>query len=143
MYRYFIFDMDGTLLDSTDGIIAALQEMEKRMGLAPLSMAELRGFIGPPLKESFIKYYGAAPEETDEMTRVYRDCYLDVGTDKTRVFDGAFELLRKYARWAIKAPLQRSSSTSSPQKPCSQQVWISLPIIYAWIWTTPSQTKQG
>ncbi|MEI3086034.1 MAG: HAD hydrolase-like protein [Oscillospiraceae bacterium] len=56
--------MDGTLLDSTDGIIAALQEMEKRMGLAPLSMAELRGFIGPPLKESFIKYYGAAPEET-------------------------------------------------------------------------------
>ena len=78
----FLFDMDGTLLDSTDGIIAALQEMEKRMGLAPLSMAELRGFIGPPLKESFIKYYGAAPEETDEMTRVYRDCYLD-GQDQS------------------------------------------------------------
>ena len=105
MYRYFIFDMDGTLLDSTDGIIAALQEMEKRMVLAPLSMAELRGFIGPPLKESFIKYYGAAPEETDEMTRVYRDCYLDVGTDKTRVFDGAFELLRKIRALGYKSAI--------------------------------------
>lgn len=42
-----------------------------------------------------MKYYGAAPEDTDEMTRVYRDCYLDVGTDKTRVFDGACELAER------------------------------------------------
>lgn len=39
------------------------------------------------------------------MTRVYRDCYLDVGTDKTRVFDGAFELLRKIRALGYKSAI--------------------------------------
>ena len=96
MYRYFIFDMDGTLVDSTDGIIASLEEMERRLGLPALGRAKLRGaFIGPPLKESFMKYYGVTLEETEDMTRVYRDSYMEIGIDKTKVFDGAFEVLEK------------------------------------------------
>ena len=48
MYRYFIFDMDGTLVDSTDGIIASLEEMERRLGLPALGRAKLRGAFQQP-----------------------------------------------------------------------------------------------
>lgn len=105
MYRYFIFDMDGTLVDTTRGIIAALQEMERRLHLKALDAATLRRFIGPPLKESFMKYYGVSLDETEDMTRVYRDSYMDVGIDKTEVFAGAAEVLNKIRALGCKSAI--------------------------------------
>ncbi|MEG1525200.1 MAG: HAD hydrolase-like protein [Clostridia bacterium] len=93
MYKYFIFDMDGTLVDTTNGIITSLQRMQETMHKQILPEETLRKFIGPPLKESFIKYYGVSMDETEEMARVYRECYLQVGIDKTKVFAGTLELL--------------------------------------------------
>lgn len=105
MYRYFIFDMDGTLVDTTRGIIVALQEMERRLHLPALGAATLRHFIGPPLKESFMKYYGVSLDETEDMTRVYRDSYMDVGIDKTEVFGGAVEVLKKIRTLGYKSAI--------------------------------------
>lgn len=93
MFEYFVFDMDGTLVDTTDGIIASLQLMQKEMQLRDLPEETLRKFIGPPLKESFMKYYGVGLDETDCMTDVYRNCYMRVGIDRTHVFEGTIALL--------------------------------------------------
>ena len=60
-------------------LYASLQRMQDVMCKKTLSEETLRKFIGPPLKESFMKYYGVSLEETEEMTRVYRECYLKVG----------------------------------------------------------------
>lgn len=94
MYRYFVFDMDGTLVDTTAGILAALQRMQKIVPLKHLPEETLRNFIGPPLKASFVQYYGVTLEETEELTRIYRDCYMEVGIGRTHVFDQTPEILR-------------------------------------------------
>lgn len=95
MYHYFVFDMDGTLVDTTEGIISALQLMQEQMPLEKLPESVLRNFIGPPLKESFMKYYGVSLEQTEEMTRVYRDCYGKVGIGKTQIFDITLQMLEE------------------------------------------------
>ena len=86
-YKYFIFDLDGTLVDTGPAIIAALQMMQEREGLKRLDVETLRRFIGPALKESLCKYYGVSMEETDHLTQVYRACALEVGLEKNTVFD--------------------------------------------------------
>lgn len=94
MYHYFVFDMDGTLVDTTEGILAGLQRMQQSLPVKQLPPDVLRNFIGPPLKESFMKYYGVRLEETEHMTSVYRDCYMEVGIGKTHVFEGTVAMLR-------------------------------------------------
>lgn len=91
-YRYFIFDMDGTLMDTGDGIVASLQRLQKKAGLKDLPEETLRLFLGPPLKESMMKYYGVTYEETEELTDIYRGCYFEVGLEKTRIFKGIKEM---------------------------------------------------
>lgn len=95
MYHYFIFDMDGTLVDTTDGILAALQRLQQVVPLKCLPEETLRKFIGPPLKTSLVQYYGVALAQTEELTRVYRQCYMEVGIDKTQVFPQTPEILRR------------------------------------------------
>ena len=86
-YDYYLFDMDGTLVDTGEGIIASLQKTQEEMGLRCLDRKTLRLFLGPPLKESIMKYYGVTYEETEKITQVYRDWYMKVGVEKSVVFD--------------------------------------------------------
>ncbi len=81
-------------MDTSDGIVASLELMQDIMCKKTLSEETLRKFIGPPLKESFMKYYEVPLEETEEMTRVYRECYLKVGINRTRIFEGTIDFLQ-------------------------------------------------
>ena len=92
--RYFIFDLDGTLIDSSGAILASLRKMEERLGLAQLSDETLRTFLGPPLRKCFMEHYHVTEADTEDMVSCYRACYLDVGIDHTEVFPGALECLR-------------------------------------------------
>ena len=65
--HYFLFDLDGTLVDSSGAILASLRLMEGRLGLPPLPEEDLRKFLGPPLKESLSRYYGASRWSVDTM----------------------------------------------------------------------------
>ena len=74
-YRLFIFDLDGTLVDTSPGIMGTVRHVEKTLGIPPIPDEELRRFIGPPLEDSFMRYHGAAPERAKEMVACYRERY--------------------------------------------------------------------
>ena len=54
-YRLFIFDLDGTLVDTSPGIMGTVRHVEKTLGIPPIPDEELRRFIGPPLEDSFMR----------------------------------------------------------------------------------------
>lgn len=92
-YGTFLFDLDGTLVDSSPSIYASLRNMERMLGLAPLPEDALARFVGPPLGESFRLYYHADPAQVAWMLDVYRKDYKEVTSPLTTVYPGVAELL--------------------------------------------------
>ena len=62
MYEIAVFDVDGTLLDTTEGVIAAVEYTIEKKGLKPLDRETLLTFIGPPIQDSFARVYGLSGE---------------------------------------------------------------------------------
>lgn len=68
-----LFDLDGTLLDSSEGIYNSVRYAEKKMGLIPVSNDILREFVGPPPKEMYSKVYDLDEESAQRATMFHRE----------------------------------------------------------------------
>jgi phosphoglycolate phosphatase len=75
LYKIILFDLDGTLLDTSSGIIAAIRRTVSELKLEPLSMEVLRTFIGPPVQNSFARVYGMSKDDADATAAVFRNYY--------------------------------------------------------------------
>ena len=74
-YDLVIFDLDGTLLDTSEGILKSVRYTIDRYGLPMPSEEILRTFIGPPIQDSFRKEYGLSEGKAMEMANVFRERY--------------------------------------------------------------------
>lgn len=92
-YEYLLFDLDGTLTDPKEGITRCVQYALESFGIREENLDNLVCFIGPPLRESFQKYYGMSEEEAEKATAKYRERFSTVGKFENRVFDGIIPLL--------------------------------------------------
>ena len=91
--KHIIFDLDGTLTDSGEGIINSVLYAYEKMGLPLPAEGCRREFVGPPLSESFAAH-GVPAERIDEAIRTYRERYVGGGGKyENRVYDGIPELL--------------------------------------------------
>lgn len=90
---YLLFDLDGTLTDPKEGITKAVQYALKHYGIQVDDLDSLCPFIGPPLKDSFQKYYGFPEEQAKEGIQIYREYFSDKGWCQNRVFPGIPEML--------------------------------------------------
>lgn len=98
MKKTIFFDLDGTLTDSSEGIIESMKYMIQKMGFEPLSDATLFSFIGPPIVESLKETYGINEEQAREATKVYRDYFKKVGLMKLTVYPGIEDMLATLAQ---------------------------------------------
>ena len=57
-YDLVVFDVDGTLLDTTQGVLAGVKYTIEKMGYPELKEEQMKSFIGPPIQDSFAKMYG-------------------------------------------------------------------------------------
>ena len=88
-----IFDLDGTLVDSQEGILYSFRATLDELGITG-SDDQLKGMIGPPLNESFEKL-GFAGEELQNVLDRYRDFYGANGLGMSQLYDGIDEMLRR------------------------------------------------
>lgn len=95
MYDVILFDLDGTLTDSGPGITNSVAYSLKKYGIEVEDRTELYKFIGPPLRESFEKYYGFSAEEAAKAVEYYREYYADRGIFENSVYDGIGDLLKE------------------------------------------------
>ena len=79
MFRYCLFDLDGTLTDSKEGITKSVQYALKKFGIEEPDLDKLEPFVGPPLKDSFREFYGFPEEELDKAVVYYRERYAPIG----------------------------------------------------------------
>lgn len=92
-YKYVLFDLDGTLTDPKVGITTCVAYALEHFGIHVENMDTLCKFIGPPLKESFMVYYGMNSGEADEAVEKYRERFAVKGLFENRVYKGIRELL--------------------------------------------------
>ena len=97
-YRGIIFDLDGTLMNTEEGVLSSVRYTTQRMGYPPLSDDVMRTFIGPPVKHSLIRCYGLNEEEATAATEVFRDHYKNYDLLKAVPYDGILALLEKLKR---------------------------------------------
>lgn len=90
--KHILFDLDGTLTDSGEGIMNCAKLALEHYGLPIPSEAELRTFVGPPLHESFIRF-GVPAEEAENAIKIYRSRYLTVGKFENFPYPGILEML--------------------------------------------------
>ena len=91
---WVLFDLDGTLTQSEEGIWNCAKHAAKEMGFPEPDAETLRKFIGPPLMHSFQAYLGMTPEQAEEAQRIYRARYTTVGMYENRVYPGIRTVLR-------------------------------------------------
>ncbi|MBP5624794.1 MAG: HAD hydrolase-like protein, partial [Lachnospiraceae bacterium] len=94
MYRYILFDLDGTLSDPKVGICTSFQYALSKLGIDEPDIDKLEPVIGPPLKESFANMYNLGEEEIQQGITYYRERYSDVGKFENEIYPGIPELLR-------------------------------------------------
>lgn len=94
-HRYIFFDLDGTLTDSKEGIVNSICYALERYNIKVEERSILYSFLGPPLKDSFMKYFGFEPEKANEAVAVYREYFSVKGLFENKVYDGIKELLEE------------------------------------------------
>ena len=94
MYRYILFDLDGTISDPKVGICTSFQYALSKMGIDEPDIDKLEPVIGPPLRDSFKDLYGMSDEDAEKATAFYRERFSDVGKFENEIYPGIPELLR-------------------------------------------------
>lgn len=95
MYKYLLFDLDGTLTESGPGIINAARFALDHYGIDGGSNDDLSKFIGPPLKDSFMRFYGFDEEKAIEAIVWFRKYYNTQGWCENSPYPGVPEMLKE------------------------------------------------
>ena len=109
-YSNIFFDLDGTLSNPKQGITRSVQYALTSFGFESDTEA-LTKFIGPPLRESFSKFYGFSVEDSERAVAKYREYFAERGIFENEVYLGIPEMLERLAT-AGKMPVL---ATSKPQ----------------------------
>ena len=96
-YDVILFDLDGTLTDSSPGIINSIIYALNKYGISVEDTSKLRRFLGPPLHESFKEFYGFDDEKAMEAVKYYREYFSTKGLLENQVYNGIPELLKNIA----------------------------------------------
>ena len=95
MFRYILFDLDGTITDPFEGISKCIVYALESFGIKVEDTRELVSFIGPPLFDQFKVYCGFDDEQAEKAVKKYRERYSTVGWKECTLVEGTEELLRE------------------------------------------------
>ena len=97
-YELAIFDVDGTLLNTEEGVLKSAEHAILQTGRALPDAQTLRTFIGPPIQDSFQRTFHVQEEELARMTEIFRSCYSTQNLLKAVPYGGLYEMLDELFR---------------------------------------------
>lgn len=111
MYKYILFDFDGTVFDTVEGISKSARYAINKFGL-DAELDFLRCFAGPPLVDKFMEVYGFSLEQAQQATAYFKERYQPIGLYECRIFPGMKEMLQRLKA----AGFVLGIATSKPQE---------------------------
>ncbi len=111
-YSAVIFDFDGTICDTGEGILKSAKYALEAFGYNAPDYEELTCFIGPPLLITFQEKFGADAARADELVKKFRERYTNKGVFESKLYDGIKELLIALKKDNIKIGI----ASSKPQE---------------------------
>lgn len=112
--RAVLFDLDGTLIDSSEGITKSVQYALQHYGIVEKDLSKFYKFIGPPLSASFRKYYDFSEEKSIEAVAVYRERYNKIGIYECSLYPGVAECIRELKKRGYLIGM----ASSKPEESC-------------------------
>lgn len=106
-----IFDFDGTIVDSGEGIRRSIQYALEKNGVPVGEKGKLNYFIGPPLHVSFEDMYGINGKQCEELIEAYRDRYARLGVYEAELYEGIVELVNTLRENGVKVGIASSKPT--------------------------------
>lgn len=110
--KYVLFDLDGTISDSAPGIVKSVAYALDKLGVKYESPEALRRFVGPPLREEFMKYCGFGLDEGNHAVDLYREYYTVKGIYENSMYAGVPEMLESLCEKGYTLAV----ATSKPEK---------------------------
>lgn len=110
-YDIVLFDLDGTLCETGEGIKTSLRWTFQQLGRPAPDEELLRRFIGPPMRDSFMDFCGMTSTQTEEAVRLFRSHYNETGWLLTRLYPGMQALLCRLRE----AGARLSTATAKPE----------------------------
>ncbi len=108
VYKAVIFDFDGTVADTGEGILRSLQYSFSAMGREVPDMSDLKRFIGPPVYYSYTHFYGVSEDEVELYIKKYRERYKEKGIYECSLYDGMKELILSLKSRGVKTGIASS-----------------------------------
>lgn len=94
MFKYLLFDLDGTIANSAEGITKCAQYGLAALGIIEPNPEKLQLVIGPPLRATYMKYWGLTEEQAEFGVEKYRERYNEIGIYEQYIFPGMEDLLK-------------------------------------------------
>lgn len=102
MWNTVLFDLDGTLTDSGEGIMKSVQYALEKLGKPEPDLEKLRCFVGPPLKQQFMAYAGLDEEQGEQAVKYYRERYTVTGIYENSLYPGVRKMLELFRKNGIR-----------------------------------------
>lgn len=111
MKKYLLFDLDGTLTDPKIGITTCVKYALESFGIEETDQDKLEEFIGPPLLDSFMEFYGMDEETAKQAVAKYRERFSTVGKFENMVYPGMHKMLQKLQAHGVHMAIASSKPT--------------------------------
>ena len=101
-YKLVIFDMDGTLADTSPGILNCIKYTIKQMGLNEISLEQMYSHVGPPMEESYNRNFGLTGDSLKQAVSHHKEYAIQKGFKELKLYDGVLPLIDAIRKNGIK-----------------------------------------
>lgn len=116
MKELVIFDMDGTLADTSEGIFNSIRYTQKMMDLPEITHEQMLSHVGPPMEESYHRNFGLTGEKLQQAVKYHKEYAMQKGYRELKVYDGIIDLLKNLRENKIKTAIATLKAQSTAEK---------------------------
>ena len=115
-YKLVIFDLDGTLANTSLGVINSVKYTQCKMGLPYLSEEKMYSYVGPPMEESYNRNFGLTGEKLKQAVKYHKEYALAKGYKELTLYDGVYELLVRLRAKNVKTAVATLKAQTTADK---------------------------